>query len=83
MPTTALSHDGAHLHLARDAITGVDHADAAAYASLMPRLRKFATHLRPMLEMTPPRLGTSAWADQAGLLRLAWQVTQPGPRRYA
>jgi phytoene dehydrogenase-like protein len=78
MPTTALSQEGAHLHVGRDAITGVDHADATAYAALIARLRKFATHLRPILEMTPPRLGTSAWADQAGLLRLAWQVRSLG-----
>jgi len=78
MPTTALSHDGAHVHFSHGAISGVDQADHAAYIALMARLRKFAAHLRPILEMTPPRLGTSAWADQAGLLRLAWQVRSLG-----
>jgi phytoene dehydrogenase-like protein len=78
MSTTALSQDAAHVHFSRGAIRGVDEADQAAYVSLMARLRKFAAHLRPILEMIPPRLGTSAWADQAGLLRLAWQMRSLG-----
>jgi len=78
MSTTALSQEAAHLRFSRGAVSGIDHADHAAYTSLMARLRKFAAHLRPILEMTPPRLGTSAWADQTGLLRLAWQVRSLG-----
>jgi hypothetical protein len=41
-------------------------------------MRRFAAHLRPMLDMAPPRLGTGAWADTSGLLRLAWQVRSLG-----
>jgi phytoene dehydrogenase-like protein len=78
MPTTALSGNGAHLRFSPNGASGMDAGDAAAYAPFMARLRKFATHLRPILEMIPPRLGTSAWADQAGLLRLAWQVRSLG-----
>ena len=78
MSTTALSGTGAHLRFSGHVTTGLDQADAAAYPSFMARVRKFAVHLRPILEMVPPRLGTSAWADQASLLRLAWQVRSLG-----
>jgi phytoene dehydrogenase-like protein len=78
MPTTALSPDGAHLHFTPNVVTGLTAADAAALPPFMARLRKFAVHLGPILEMTPPRLGISAWPDRAGLLRLAWQVRSLG-----
>jgi phytoene dehydrogenase-like protein len=77
MPSTALSPDGRHISLA-DPAACVSPGDAASYAALMARLRKFAAHLRPALEAAPPRLGTSSWADRGALLRLAWQVRSLG-----
>ncbi len=76
IPSTALSPDGAHIAL--NGGGGLAGADAAAYAPFMARLRRMASHLRPMLEAAPPRLGTNAWADQSALLRMAWQVRSLG-----
>jgi len=80
LPTTALSPDGSGVGLRSGAVSGVPADDAAAYATFMQRMRKFAAHLRPMLEAAPPRLGTGAWADHASLLRMAWQVRSLGRR---
>jgi phytoene dehydrogenase-like protein len=44
----------------------------------MARMRKFGEALRPMLQAPPPRLGSDAWADRSGLLRLAWEVRRLG-----
>ena len=80
LATTALGGDGGAISIAGDRVLGVSAEDAAAYAGFMKRMRKFAAHLRPLLEAAPPRLGTGAWADHAGLLRLAWQVRSLGQR---
>jgi phytoene dehydrogenase-like protein len=42
------------------------------------RMRRFAAALAPMLSRTPPRLGTTAWADRLALLRMGWQVRKLG-----
>ena len=76
MPSTALSPDGAHISLSAGA--GLSGADAAAYAPFMARMRRMASHLRPMLEAAPPRLGTNVWSDQSALLRMDWQVRSLG-----
>jgi phytoene dehydrogenase-like protein len=77
MPSTALSPEGAHIGLLSPG-SGLAGADASAYAPFLARLRRLAAHLRPMLEAAPPRLGTTAWADQSALLRMAWQVRRLG-----
>jgi len=78
MPTTALSAGGAHVRFAGDSLSGVSAEEAARYAAFMKRLRRFALHLRPVMEMVPPRLGTSAWADHRKLLRMGWQIRSLG-----
>ncbi len=78
MPTILLSPEGTHISLSVNGSTGLSNADATAYRAFMARMRRFAAHLRPMLDMAPPRLGTGAWADTSGLLRLAWQVRSLG-----
>jgi phytoene dehydrogenase-like protein len=78
MPTTALAPEGTTVSFTAAGVQGVSEADRAAYAGFMARMRRFAAHLRPLLEATPPRLGSNAWADHAGLLRMAWQVRSLG-----
>jgi len=77
-PTTALGADGAHITIAAGRALGVDAADEAAYAAFTARWRKFAAHLRPMLQMSPPRLGTVALADLTKLLRIGLQLRSLG-----
>jgi phytoene dehydrogenase-like protein len=78
MPTTALSESGSPVGFSAAGVSGVPADDAAAYAALMARLRRMAAHLRPLMDAPPPRLGTRGWADNAGLLRLAWQIRSLG-----
>jgi phytoene dehydrogenase-like protein len=70
LPTTALSEHGTPVRIGA--------GDAGPDAAFRARLRKFAKHLRPMLNTVPPRLGTDNWADRSRLLRLAWQVRSLG-----
>jgi phytoene dehydrogenase-like protein len=70
LATHALSPHGAAMR--------VGAAEAGPEAAFRARLGKFAKHLRPMLDMVPPRLGTEAWEDRGRLLRLAWQVRSLG-----
>ncbi len=78
MPTLALSQQGTHITL--DGLGGgkLPAGDASAYQAFIMRMRRFAAHLRPIMEKTPPRLGTPAWSDRAALLRMAWQIRSLG-----
>ncbi len=78
LPTTALSPQGLHLRLTPSGGAGLSPGDATAYGPFIARMRRLAAHLRPLLDRTPPRLGTSDWQDHAGLLRMAWQVRSLG-----
>lgn len=78
VPTTALGENGAHITLAGAVASGVDAADAAAYLAFFERWTKFAAHLRPMLQMVPPRLGTTALPDLAKLARMGLQIRSLG-----
>jgi phytoene dehydrogenase-like protein len=81
LPSTALAGDGAHLPLgaaASAALTTQSPADAAAYAEWQALLSRFAAALHPVLGAVPPRLGTDAWRDQAGLLALGWRLRRLG-----
>jgi phytoene dehydrogenase-like protein len=78
LPTVALSRQGEHLVMGDGAGSRLPAGDAAAYHALHARLRRFAAHLRPIMEQVPPRLGTASWPDNAGLLRMAWQVRSLG-----
>jgi phytoene dehydrogenase-like protein len=55
-------------------------ADSAAYASYLERMQRFARALAPVLERTPPRLGTGAWEDVSALLRLGLKIRRLGRR---
>jgi phytoene dehydrogenase-like protein len=82
LATTALS-DGEPLQLrggAAGAVSGVSPADTAAYPDYLARLRRLAGALRPLLEETPPRLGTGAAVDRWALLRMGWRIRRLGRR---
>jgi phytoene dehydrogenase-like protein len=78
MATIALAQDGDHLRLPAQGGGAIPASDASSYLNFMARMRRFAAHLRPMLDATPPRLGSGAWQDGAALLRLAWRVRSLG-----
>ena len=66
-------------HAATDsAAQGLSAEDAQAYTAYAARMRRFAAALAPMLSRTPPRLGTTAWADRLALLRMGWQIRKLG-----
>jgi len=77
-PTTALGAAGAHVTLAGSEASGVAAGDAAAYAHFVARWGRFAAHLRPMLQMVPPRLGTTALPDLTKLMWAGLQVRTLG-----
>jgi phytoene dehydrogenase-like protein len=79
MPTTVLG--AAPLTFAEDlARQGVSAADAAAFTVYSARMQRFAAALAPIFSKTPPRLGTTAWADRWALLRMGWQLRKLGRR---
>jgi phytoene dehydrogenase-like protein len=77
-PTTALGADGTHVTFNGTQVAGVSAADEAAYKNFAERWARFAAHLRPMMQMVPPRLGTLALPDLAKLLRMGLQVRSLG-----
>jgi phytoene dehydrogenase-like protein len=78
IPTISLAVDGAQLRLPGRLNDGLSAEDVTAYGAFMARMRRFGTHLRPMLSRTPPRLGTGTAADNGALLRLAWEIRSLG-----
>ena len=83
LPTTALGDDGAVLSLdsgAAAAIAGASTADAAAYADYQAQLTRLSRALRPLLEESPPRLGSRAAADRWSLLRTGLRLRLLGRR---
>ena len=81
MNTTALLPDGASLSLSGAAASErLSAADALAYSNYTARMRRFAGALAPIFSRTPPRLGTTAWADRLALLRIGWQIRRLGRR---
>ncbi len=78
VPTTVLGGDGAHVTFAGGQVSGVSDDDAAAYAGFAKRWARFAAHLRPMMGMEPPRLGTAAMPDLLKLVRMGLQVRSLG-----
>ncbi len=78
--TVALSPDGAPLPLTADGLAARAPNDRAPYLELSARLQRFAQALAPLLTAPPPRLGTTARADQWALLRLGWQIRRLGRR---
>jgi phytoene dehydrogenase-like protein len=82
LPTTALG-EGAPLLLRTGSIDGsssVSAADAAAYPEFVAQMQRFASALRPLLETTPPRLGSGVAADRWALLRMGWRLRRLGRR---
>jgi phytoene dehydrogenase-like protein len=83
LPSTALATDGEHLALGADgprALSAHSAADAAAYADWQALLGRLAAALHPLLNVTPPRLGTDEWRDRATLLGLGWRLRRLGRR---
>ncbi|HEY1725053.1 MAG TPA: NAD(P)/FAD-dependent oxidoreductase [Steroidobacteraceae bacterium] len=83
LPTTAIAPE--QLPLALDTGNGSElasccAADAAAYPSFQQRLQRLGAALQPMLEATPPRLGTDSWQDRWSWLRLGWRLRRLGRR---
>jgi phytoene dehydrogenase-like protein len=76
--TSVLGQDGAHVTLAGALASGVSSEDATAYKAFVERWARFAAHLRPMLQMVPPRLGTTALPDLAKLARMGLQIRSLG-----
>ena len=80
--TTGLSPDGAHFTMSGPGgnhwPAGCSEADTRALPRFLAQTRRFAGALAPFLRRTPPRLGTGAWRDYAGLARLAWAVRRLG-----
>ena len=83
MSTVALGADGAALTLTGHTLSsrngsGCSRADVAAYPGFAALLARFAKTLHPLLEITPPRLGTDSWSDKRELLRLGWHIRRLG-----
>jgi phytoene dehydrogenase-like protein len=78
---TTLLGDSAPLTLSPSGdISGLSAADAAAHAVYTARMRRFGAALAPIFSKVAPRLGSSAWADRVGLLRIGWQIRKLGRR---
>jgi phytoene dehydrogenase-like protein len=83
LPSTALGREGAHLPLATEApgaLRAHSAAEAAAYTEWRALLARLSAALHPVLDATPPRLGTDAWRDRSALLGLAWRLRRLGRR---
>jgi len=81
LPTVALCNERAPLILGAGTASGLPGPDGAAYAEYMATMARFGATLQPLFERAPPRLGTRAFADRLGLLRLGWQLRRLGRRR--
>jgi phytoene dehydrogenase-like protein len=81
LPTLALGADGGHLPLGEPAAWPADAArDAGAYGPYQTRLTRLAAALRPLLSVSPPRLGAPSWAERATLGALAVRLRALGRR---
>jgi phytoene dehydrogenase-like protein len=82
LETTALLADAPPLKLDQGAAAqaGLSAADTEAYAKYSARMQRFAAALSPVFARTPPRLGTTEWADRLALLRIGWQIRRLGRR---
>jgi phytoene dehydrogenase-like protein len=80
MITTALVPGGAPLVLGQAGVSaaGVSATDAQAHAVYSARMRRFAAALAPLFARTPPRLGTTDWADRWSMLKIGWQIRTLG-----
>jgi phytoene dehydrogenase-like protein len=78
LATVALTPGGEAIHLDGNKAEGVAPEDAAAYPAFRRQMLRFAQHLQPLLAVTPPRLGTTDWADRRTLMRLGWAIRSLG-----
>jgi phytoene dehydrogenase-like protein len=81
LPTVAISQEREPLVLGAADHQGLLEPDGAAYPDYRARMSAFAATLQPLFERPPPRLGTGAFADRVGLLRLGWQIRRLGRPR--
>jgi len=78
MATTALLPGGGSLRVGAEAGTESGAADTQAYAIYSARMRRFAAALAPIFARTPPRLGTTDWADRLAMLKIGWAIRKLG-----
>lgn len=76
----ALGPDHAPLPIDAAGLAAAGHVDAAAMEQWSVRMPRFASMLRAVLDLAPPRLGTGATRDKLALLRLGWQIRRLGRR---
>jgi phytoene dehydrogenase-like protein len=81
VPTVALLNEREPLVLGAADHQGLLEPDGSAYPAYRSRMAGFAATLQPLFEHAPPRLGTDAFADRTGLLRLGWQIRRLGRPR--
>ena len=83
LSSVALDPEGRHLVIDEKGLDGlggraIEARDREAHRRLCERLRGYAGALKPFLSRTPPRLGSSRWADNANLMRLGWAIRRQG-----
>ncbi len=78
MQTVVLSEEGKHVRYSGADVRGVSDGDAASYRQFHRQMTRFATLLNTYLNTTPPRLGTSNFADIATVARLAFDLRRLG-----
>lgn len=78
LATTALSADGRHIAIADELIGDVAAEDRVAWAALRAKLMRYAEVLRPLKEMTPPRLAAMPGKDLWSLAKLGLSVRRMG-----
>ena len=76
MPTTTLLEGAAPMRVDAHGAG----SEGAAYVNYEARMRRFASALGPVIERTPPRLGTGRWRDRIELLRLGLRLRRLGRR---
>ena len=74
--TISLGHDGRHLTLGSNTVTGVglSSADTAAYTAFKKEFREYAKALEPLAMNKPPRLKDMDRKDMFTLARLGWSL---------
>lgn len=82
LATISLCPQGRHVKIAGDEASGIgwdlDRDQAAAFAALRARLRRFAKTLSPMILRTPPRLAGNALSENLALGKLGLAVKRLG-----
>lgn len=78
MTTIALDDGGAHVRIKGGKVTGANDGDAVTYRAFHKRMARFADLLRTYFNKTPPRLGTTDFADLGTLAQLGFDIRRLG-----